>query len=60
MKQARYTEEFKQDSVRQITDKGHPVAEVSERLGVLLQPVSVDEEIRIGQERDRDESGEPG
>ena len=34
MKQARYTEEFKQDSVRQITDKGHPVAEVSERLGV--------------------------
>jgi transposase len=34
MKQARYSEEFKRESVRQITEKGHPVAEVAERLGV--------------------------
>ena len=30
----RFTQEFKQDAVSQVTDKGHPVAEVAERLGV--------------------------
>ena len=30
----RFTQEFKQDAVSQVTEKGFPVAEVSERLGV--------------------------
>ena len=29
-----YTEEFKRDAVRQVTDRGYPVAEVAARLGV--------------------------
>jgi transposase len=29
-----YTEEFKIEAVRQIVERGHPVAEVSSRLGV--------------------------
>jgi transposase len=34
MNQKRYPEEFKIEAVRQIVDRGHPVAEVSTRLGV--------------------------
>ena len=34
MGKARYTDEFKQEAIRQILEKGHRVAEVSERLGV--------------------------
>jgi transposase len=30
----RYTDEFKIEAVRQVTDRGYPVAEVAERLGV--------------------------
>ena len=30
----RYTEEFKVEAVKQVTERGHPVAEVSKRLGV--------------------------
>lgn len=30
----RYTPEFKDEAVRQVTDKGHAVAEVAARLGV--------------------------
>ena len=30
----RYTEEFKQDAVYQVTDRGHTVGDVSRRLGV--------------------------
>ena len=30
----RYTEEFKIEAVRQVTDRGYPVAEVADRLGV--------------------------
>jgi len=30
----RFTQEFKQDVVSQVTDKGFPVVEVAERLGV--------------------------
>lgn len=30
----RYTPEFKEEAVRQVVDRGHPVAEVAERLGV--------------------------
>jgi transposase len=32
----RYTDEFKIEAVRQITEKGYPVAEVASRLGVSL------------------------
>lgn len=34
MGKGNFTEEFKRDAVRQITDRGYPVAEVSQRLGV--------------------------
>ena len=34
MSQQRYTPEFKDEAVRQVTEKGHSVQEVSERLGV--------------------------
>ena len=30
----RYTDEFKIEAVRQVTDRGYPVSEVAERLGV--------------------------
>jgi transposase len=32
--QRRFTEEFKIEAVKQVTERGHPVAEVSVRLGV--------------------------
>ena len=32
--QQRFTEEFKIEAVKQVTDRGHPVAEVAVRLGV--------------------------
>lgn len=34
MSKQRYTPEFKDEAVRQIVERGHSVAEVSERLGV--------------------------
>jgi transposase len=34
MSNKRYPEEFKIEAVRQIVERGHPVAEVSSRLGV--------------------------
>lgn len=34
MSSKRYTEEFKLEAVRQITERGYPVQEVAERLGV--------------------------
>jgi transposase len=33
-KSKRYTEEFKIEAVRQVTERNYPVAEVAERLGV--------------------------
>ena len=33
MGKANFTEEFKCDAVRQITERGYPVSEVSQRLG---------------------------
>ncbi len=30
----RYTEEFKIEVVKQVTDRGYPVADVAERLGI--------------------------
>ena len=34
MGKASFSEEFKRDAVAQITERGYPVAEVSQRLGV--------------------------
>ncbi|NND83131.1 MAG: transposase [Gammaproteobacteria bacterium] len=34
MSHTRYTPEFKDEAVRQVVDRGHPVSEVAERLGV--------------------------
>ena len=34
MGKANFTEDFKRDAVRQITERGYPVSEVSARLGV--------------------------
>ena len=34
MSSKRYTEEFKVEAVKQVTERGYPVAEVSGRLGV--------------------------
>ena len=34
MGNARFTDDFKRDAVRQITERSYPVAEVSQRLGV--------------------------
>ncbi len=34
MGQQRFTPEFKDEAVRQVTEKGHPVQEVAARLGV--------------------------
>lgn len=34
MSNLNFTEEFKRDAVRQITERGYPVAEASQRLGV--------------------------
>ena len=34
MSKVNFSDEFKQDAVRQITERGYPVKEVSERLGV--------------------------
>jgi transposase len=35
----RYTEEFKVAAVRQVIDRGHPAAEVAERLGVSIHSI---------------------
>lgn len=34
MSKANFSDDFKRDAVAQITERGYPVAEVSERLGV--------------------------
>lgn len=34
MRKANFSDDFKRDAVRQITERGYPVAEVSQRLGV--------------------------
>ena len=34
MSKVNFSDEFKRDAVRQITERGYPVSEVSERLGV--------------------------
>jgi len=37
MSKLNFTGEFKRDAVRQSTERGYPVAEVSQRLGVSQQ-----------------------
>jgi len=37
MSKSNFSEEFKRDAVLQIADRGYPVAEVSQRLGVSQQ-----------------------
>lgn len=34
MSRQRYTEEFKIEAIRQVTERGHSVAEIAARLGV--------------------------
>ncbi len=41
MSSKRYPEEFKVEAVKQVTDRGHPAAEVASRLGVSLPTLSV-------------------
>jgi len=36
MSSKRYTEAFKVEAVKQVTERGHPVAEVAARLGVSI------------------------
>ena len=36
MSSKRYPEEFRVEAVKQVTDRGHPAAEVASRLGVSL------------------------
>lgn len=36
MKNARYTDEFKAEAIKQITERGHGVLDVSKRLGVVV------------------------
>ena len=36
MSGAKFTDEFKRDAVAQVEDRGYPVREVAERLGVRL------------------------
>lgn len=39
MGKANFSDDFKRDAVRQITERGYPVKEVSERLGGLEEDV---------------------
>ena len=45
MSTKRYTEEFKIEAVKQVTERGHPVAEVAERLGT--SPYSVYQWLKV-------------
>lgn len=58
----RYTEEFKIAAVKQVTDRGHPAAEVAERLGISIHSIyawtkhySVPEDERKAQDAQADE-----
>ena len=52
MGKGNFTDEFKRDAVRQITERGYPVSEVSQRLGVsahlTLPPTSIQREVDSG------------
>ena len=50
MSKQRYPEEFKNEAVKQITERGHKVADVSARLGVSQHSLyRVDQAQRRGQ-----------
>ena len=36
MSSKRYTDEFKIEAIKQVTERGHPVAEVATRLGISI------------------------
>lgn len=40
MRGKRYTEEFKIEAVKQVTERGHPVSAVASRLGVTVMTQS--------------------
>jgi len=55
--QRQFTEEFKEQAVKQVTDRGHKVSEVASRLGVSanslyawLKRYSVSPELRVQQD----------
>lgn len=57
MSNKRYTEEFKIEAVKQVTERGHPVAEVASRIGVSqhslyawLKQYSLPAETRVEQQ----------
>ncbi len=39
MSGTRFTDEFKRDAVAQVDDRGHPVREVAERLGISTKSI---------------------
>jgi len=48
--QNRFSDEFKRDAVSQVVDRGYPVAEVAERLGVSTKSIytwTVDRHARL-------------
>ena len=48
--QNRFSDEFKRDAVSQVVDRGYPVAEVAERLGVSTKSIytwNVDRHARL-------------
>ena len=53
-KGVRYTEEFKKEAVFQVTDRGYPVKEVAERLGVSVKSIYDWIKLYSGSESDRD------
>ena len=38
-KQDRFTDEFRQDAVAQVVERGHPVSDVAERLVISTKPL---------------------
>ena len=57
MSNKRYTDEFKIEAVKQVTERGHPVAEVASRIGVSqhslyawLKQYSLPAETRVEQQ----------
>ncbi len=54
MSSSKFSDEFKRDAVAQITERGYPVREVSERLGVSAYSLYAwkKELARVSEERD--------
>ena len=49
MSGAKFTDEFKRDAVAQVEDRGYPVREIAERLGVSTKSVDFHPELsRLG------------